>query len=428
MSTSSMRQRKVVSLDKNSSSLEPQQEELSPFTPPNFTIKDMLDAIPKHCFERSALKSSAYLLMDFVMIAALGVGAYHIDSLFGQEGSLLSGNAGVAAKWVSWAAYWWYQGLVMTGVWVIAHECGHQAYSTSKTVNNTVGWFLHSALLVPYHSWRISHAKHHAATGHMTRDQVFVPKSASQIGVQMPERAISSQSFLERADDLLDDSPIYVFLYVVAQQLFGWPAYMIRNASGQKSYPKYSNHFNPNSVIFEPRHYGQIIISDIGLALAFAALYYWAQATSFSTVIKYYGVPYLFVNHWLVLITFLQHTDPVLPHYRAAEWNFQRGALCTQDRNVHNFFTHSIANTHVLHHTKSSIPHYHAAEATDALKKLLGPHYLFSNEHWLVSLFRVYRACRFVPDEGDVIFYHNAKGQAVRKVVYESEDSGVELQ
>jgi hypothetical protein len=69
-------------------------------------------------------------------------------------------------------------GLRLTG----SHECGHQSYSSSKSINNFVGWVLHSILLVPYHSWRISHGQHHAATGHMTRDQVFVPRTRSQLG------------------------------------------------------------------------------------------------------------------------------------------------------------------------------------------------------------------------------------------------------
>ena len=40
-----------------------------------------------------------------------------------------------------------------TGVWVIAHECGHQAFSKWQSVNDAVGLVLHSALLVPYYSW-----------------------------------------------------------------------------------------------------------------------------------------------------------------------------------------------------------------------------------------------------------------------------------
>jgi omega-6 fatty acid desaturase (delta-12 desaturase) len=41
----------------------------------------------------------------------------------------------------------------VAGVWVIAHECGHQAFSSSQLVNDTVGFILHSCLLVPYFSW-----------------------------------------------------------------------------------------------------------------------------------------------------------------------------------------------------------------------------------------------------------------------------------
>ena len=45
------------------------------------------------------------------------------------------------------------QGAVCTGLWVIAHECGHQAFSKYQTVNDAVGIVLHSSLLVPYFSW-----------------------------------------------------------------------------------------------------------------------------------------------------------------------------------------------------------------------------------------------------------------------------------
>jgi len=43
--------------------------------------------------------------------------------------------------------------VVTAGVWVIAHECGHQAFSNSQLINDTVGFILHSCLLVPYFSW-----------------------------------------------------------------------------------------------------------------------------------------------------------------------------------------------------------------------------------------------------------------------------------
>jgi omega-6 fatty acid desaturase (delta-12 desaturase) len=39
------------------------------------------------------------------------------------------------------------------------------------------------SLGVPYHTFRITHAKHHASTSHMTQDQVFVPRTRSQRGL-----------------------------------------------------------------------------------------------------------------------------------------------------------------------------------------------------------------------------------------------------
>ena len=40
---------------------------------------------------------------------------------------------------------------------VIAHECGHGAFSKSEALNDAVGLVVHSLLLVPYFSWKFSH-------------------------------------------------------------------------------------------------------------------------------------------------------------------------------------------------------------------------------------------------------------------------------
>jgi omega-6 fatty acid desaturase (delta-12 desaturase) len=96
--------------------------------------------------------------------------------------SNLSPLAYQAARVTLYATYTVWAGFFGTGLWVIGHECGHQAFSSSKFINNTVGWVVHSALLVPYHAWRISHGRHHAATGHLTRDEVFVPRTRKERG------------------------------------------------------------------------------------------------------------------------------------------------------------------------------------------------------------------------------------------------------
>ena len=108
-----------------------------------------------------------------------------------------------------------------------------------------------------------------------------------------------------------------------------------------------------------------------------------------------------------MLITFLQHTDPLLPHYRANEFTFPRGALSTYDRNLLGDLgsvmawiaatcTHGISETHVAHHVHSKIPHYHAWEATYALRARLahaGIQLHGRNSGW-GEVYRVYKQCK----------------------------------
>jgi len=421
------------------------------FVVPDLTIKELLGAIPAHCFKRSGLRSSTYVIWDFFLLACIYKAAEYADSLV--QPSVIELPYPILyglGRFAVWALYTFASGLVMTGLWVIAHECGHQAFSESKFLNNFVGWVLHSALGVPYHSWRISHGKHHAATGHMTQDQVFVPKSRSQLGLPPLDTtkedvlgANVSEEVKKELYEAIGDTPIAAALGAAAYLLVGWPAYISRNASGQKHYPVGTNHFNPTSVIFGEHQWGQIILSDIGVFFWLAAIGYSINTWGFFEVFRLYLVPYLWVNHWLVLITFLQHTDPLLPHYRPAEFTFPRGALTTMDRNllgelgpimawIGGFTTHGISETHVAHHVHSKIPHYHAWDATYALRDLLarrGIHLEGRPGGW-GEMYRVFKACRFVEDEGDVVFYKNSYGVAAARPVFSdssASDSGIEL-
>lgn len=414
-------------------------EDAPVFIPPPFSIKDLLGAIPAHCYERSTLRSSAYLALDVAMISSLAVAACYIDS---PRLGLPS-----AARFALWTVYALLQGMIGTGLWVLAHECGHLAFSPHKSVNHAVGWVLHSCLLVPYHSWRISHGRHHSGAGHMSRDQVFIPRTEAfaaehRNNVKRTHRLLQALGWsttkfdagVARADEILEDAPLYVLANLIVQQLVGWPLYIVSNASGQ-DYGRRANHFEPSSPIFEPRHRSQILWSDFGIGLVCATLYYLSLTFGFSTMVKFYFIPYICVNNYLLLITYLQHTDPEVPHYRQGEWNFQRGALCTIDRNflgpIGSFFWHGITETHIAHHLSSKIPHYHAWEATEALKTVLGDYYRSSDENMFVSLYKTYRDCVYVDSVGDVVFYRDTNGKARRRPVVSGEsfsDSGVEVQ
>jgi omega-6 fatty acid desaturase (delta-12 desaturase) len=125
-----------------------------------------------------------------------------------------------------------------------------------------------------------------------------------------------------------------------------------------------------------------------------------------------------------VAITFLQHTDPSLPHYTGDAWTFTRGAAATIDREfgfIGRHLMHGIVETHVLHHYISTIPFYHADEATEAIKKVMGRHYRADVRGgtlgFLASLWTSARWCQWVePNEGakgedaQVHFFRNRNG------------------
>jgi len=343
------------------------------FNIPNFTMKEVHDAIPPHCFERSLVTSYGYVVRDLVIVFTLFYCATFISYI-----------PSLPLRILAWAVYGVLQGLISTGVWVLAHECGHGAFSPYNLVNDVTGWVLHSALLVPYFSWKFSHSTHHKTTGHIDRDMVFKPTVKNQ--------------FIEMSEE----TPIVTLFKVFRQQIGGWPAYLVSNVSGQK-YPKAApntvNHFHPDSPLFKPSQRREIILSDIGIAITLSALIYATKQFGFASVMLYYGMPYLWVNHWLVAITYLQHTDPALPHYRGEEWNFQRGASATIDRDfgfIGREVFHGIIETHVCHHLISRIPFYHADEATVAIKKVLGPHYQYDGTNFFVALWRSARMCQYL--------------------------------
>ncbi|CAM9720187.1 unnamed protein product, partial [Phaeothamnion confervicola] len=119
------------------------------------TKSEALSVIPKHCFVRDTGRSMRYAARSLAMTLACGaLGAGFIPL-----------TVAALPLWVAYAAV---TGTVATGCWVVAHECGHGAFSDNKTLQDAVGYVLHSALLVPYFSWQRSHGVHHARTNHMT--------------------------------------------------------------------------------------------------------------------------------------------------------------------------------------------------------------------------------------------------------------------
>ena len=269
------------------------------FRLPDYTIKQIRDAIPAHCYERSGARGLAYVARDVLSLAA----TFYIFHTYVTPDTVPS----TPVRGVLWALYTFVQGLFGTGLWVLAHECGHQSFSPSKKLNDTVGWICHSALLVPYFSWKISHGKHHKATGNVERDMVFVPKTREQYASRLGHLA-------HEIHELTEETPIATAYHLISQQLAGWLVYLTTNVTGHNYHERQHegrgigkknglgggvNHFNPSSPLYEAKDAKLILLSDLGLGITFSALYLIGKNYGFASLTVWYILPYLWVNHWL---------------------------------------------------------------------------------------------------------------------------------
>ena len=274
------------------------------FKVPDYTIKEIRDAIPPHCLERSALRGFAYIARDMLLLAS----TFYIFHNYATSEYVGSPRL----RFCLWIIYGFLQGLFATGLWVIAHECGHQSFSSSKTLNDTTGWVLHSALFVPYFSWKISHGKHHKSTGHMDRDMVHLPKNREVYAGRVRRK-------VHELTELTEEAPLVTAMVLLGRQLIGWPLYLLQNKTGHDNHQRQSegrgvgkyngpaggvNHFSLSSPLFEDKDAKYIALSDLGLGLMAILFYEIAQAFGWYNILTWYIVPYLWVNHWLGMTLF----------------------------------------------------------------------------------------------------------------------------
>jgi fatty acid desaturase len=368
--------------------------------PKTFPTKpEALSVIPEHCFKKDTLRSMKYAATSVALTAAcVAVGAKFIPMK--------------VAAWPLWSLYALVTGTVSTGNWVIAHECGHNAFSDNKALQTAVGYILHSAMLVPYFSWQRSHAVHHAFTNSMESGETHVPPKFKPSGLD----GFAPREWMQK----ILGKPIGSFLHAV-MQLFthlvvGWPAYLLWGATGSRGF---TNHFLPwSDSLFPGAWKKKVWLSDIGVVGVAGALVAWGMKAGFGPVMALYGGPLLFVNMWLVLYTWLQHTDVDIPHMSKEDFSFVKGAFHSVDRPygpIFDFLHHRIGSTHVAHHLESALPHYHAKEATEALKAAFPQHYLYDPTPVHAALWRVSKLCTAVEKRGDKWVFAQKRGDAAPK-------------
>jgi omega-3 fatty acid desaturase (delta-15 desaturase) len=278
----------------------------------------------------------------------------------------------------------------MWGLFVVGHDCGHRSFSANDTINNIFGTLSHIPLLVPYHSWRVSHGLHHKNHGNIDRDEAY--------------SAVTEQ-------DYKDLSPVTIFFRYHAYLIYGWTLYLVFGMPRH-----FRSHYSFKSTLY-------LESSETDKAqIAQSIYFFWAFFLVLVTVVPYYlGISFLFTYYfgaytvfgaWISMVTHFHHTHPDAPWYRSPEWDYQRGALTTinRDYGIVEHIHHNVG-THTVHHYFTRIPHYNLREADRAIRPVLGDYYKRSEISAIATMKIVWQMCRFVPDKGNVVYY---RGDPIR--------------
>ena len=349
------------------------------------SVAELRKSIPARCFERSLLRNVCYVLRDSLLAICIGYLAHQNIPI---ELSIASA--------LGWTVYCFIQGTIVMGLWVIGHECGHGAFSNSSIINDMVGFTIHSFLLVPYFSWQRTHAVHHARCNHLLDGETHNPGLKKKMIVAMTKAA-----------NLIGEDA-FVILQIIGHLFFGWLLYLFYHETGSRRspitkerYKQRPNHFDPrgNNELFPVKMLYKVALSTGAVLGVIALLSFLMVRHGVISVLLHYVGPYLVVNGWLVLYTWLHHTSVQIPHYGDEEWTWLKGALSTVDRPypwIIDELHHHIGSTHVCHHIFHELPHYHAQEATRALKTKLGELYRYDSTPILSALWSAARDCHFV--------------------------------
>ncbi|KAF8877255.1 hypothetical protein BD779DRAFT_1677381 [Infundibulicybe gibba] len=169
------------------------------------------------------------------------------------------------------------------------------------------------------------------------------------------------------------DTGIYTVCMSIRQQVLAFPPYLFFDVSDQRTRPKWTNHFD------RCRHHNAVI-SNLGIAAIYAGSI-WSVSERNLYVMT------------VVMITYLHHTDPVIPHNRGTEWSIQQSAAATVGQPIlewqewfflpaffhfiHRAIRHHISYTKILFTSSRLVPSpqmpfYHGPEATQHLKAFIG--------------------------------------------------------
>ena len=290
---------------------------------PDTKLSDIVKTLPKEVFAKNPFKAWRSVAIS-VVAAVLG----YLAIAFAPPYLL--------------PLAWFFTGTVLTGFFVIGHDCAHRSFAKQIWLNDCVGHLAMLPLLYPFHGWRIQHDVHHLHTNKLDVDNAWHPWTQQKFESEHPATRR---------------------LYRALRGGFWWLASIAHWAI---------HHFNPATDNVSDRERGKFTFSAVfavvGGAILLSALVYF---TGWWGLVKFWLMPWLGYHFWMSTFTIVHHTYPDIQFKFSEDWNAAEAQLagtvhCNYPKWV-ELLCHDI-NVHIPHHVSTAIPSYNLRAAHASLK------------------------------------------------------------
>ncbi len=254
------------------------------------------------------------------------------------------------AEWLALFGVWSLYGLVLVGLFVIGHDCGHGAFSRHRRLNALLGYAVMSPMVNGFHTWRLTHNHHHAFT--QLRGQEVDWGAYLQTEDELSQRTWRRDLIIRLGYAL----PLGIFLWI------GWNTLrrgvMVRGVIGEDRYRK------------ERR--ALLISNGIMLGCQLAITVGLLSLGGVWALVKCHSIPATIAGIFGAFIVAAGHASPQSLVFDEGDWTSARGQLSsTYNVRFPRIIEWLICdiNVHIPHHVSVRIPWYRLRAANDALKE-----------------------------------------------------------
>ena len=348
------------------------------------SLKPVLDAIPAEAYDNPTWKGLAYFGRDLVMYGLIIAGLIFLNNPFA-----------VIALWVLSA-------MVISGLFIVAHDAAHGALFSSKRLNRVIGTIAMLPSWHVYEGWTLGHNRiHHGYTVREGFDFVWHPYTPEQF---------AAMSTLGRLRHRFEWS------------WFGAGAYYLREVWWHKMIvgappARWAKTIRRDRIIV----WSFVAVASLALgALGWAS--YGGVVGILWMILKVLVIPFLGFNFVIASFVHLHHIQPNIRWWKRREWTKWHGQMegttVLRARFGLNFFFHWIM-VHVPHHVDMRIPMYNLELATDAMKEAF-PGTIHDEPLRFMDFVRNTRVCRLYDfDEGRWYTYREAAKRPAAEQVSE---------